>query len=274
MDAPNGPHQTWPHKLGFPDGVKSLAEYRDYLSQLENLGDAVFRGEHEYYDTYVLPKCFRNGKKWRPLSNNTNLSSIEYWQIRLCQVIRLWNVFRFGLNGSQWVGMAQHYNRKTRLVDVTFNSEFALFFACWNMGERTPSSKDGWVYIFPKDTFRPMSMPRDEVGKRDIEQGISSDFRDLFDGSSASQTYEGVAHLYTPEADRLFNRRMTAQAGGFLWWQPPDDNRPHVIIPVKIHHAAKQPILKELDAIKISIVGLFPDRFGRKQLQRAKANEA
>ena len=58
MDAPHGPHKTWPEKLGFPEGVKSRAEYHDYLGQLERLGDVVFRGEHEYYDTFALPKCF------------------------------------------------------------------------------------------------------------------------------------------------------------------------------------------------------------------------
>jgi hypothetical protein len=177
----------------------------------------------------------------------------------------------FGFNGPEWVGIAQHYGRRTRLVDVTFNQEFALFFACWDLSDPPVNeTEDGWVYIFARKTFRPMSILREDVESRSIEQGISTDFRDLFNESTASKLYDDVGHLYTPRADRVFNRRMAAQAGAFLWWHPPDQEFPHQLICIKVNRKAKGSILKELDAKGISIDVLFPDKLGRKQLRLAQ----
>lgn len=273
QQIPYETHVQWPMFFGFPDGVVSIAQFRECLEKARGIGKAIYRGEHCFYTKHVFPSCFREGSEWPLKREGSNLTKAEYWEIRKFQLRRPWHIVHSGLNRPTWIGLTQHYGGKTRLVDVTHDELVGLFFACWDFtNPPANTNQNGWVYVFAEKTFRPMSVPRTEVEKRSIEQGMSDDFRDFFDASYASPLYENIGHLYTPKGDRRVNARMSAQRGAFFWWHPAFNKFPAQIIPIPINREAKPLILKELDRNGLSVEVLFPDAFGRKQKDREDSN--
>jgi len=72
----------------------------------------------------------------------------ELIEIRSMQRRKFWRLLSIGYNKPTWVGLTQHYDGNTRLVDVSYDKHVGLFFACWDF--RNPSfnknEDDGFMY--------------------------------------------------------------------------------------------------------------------------------
>lgn len=245
--------------MGFPDGVATVDEYGTCLGRYCDPVLAAYRGEEEHFATPMRPSLFRYGDNFEPLHPATNLTRAEYFQIRHFQLLNPCRVLRLGLEHPDWIGLTQHYGGKTRLLDISHNPYVSLFFACRPQTRGPNSERDGFVYVLVKTSFRPMTVRREEAGERDPEQGIAARFQDLFDPSEANVVHERVGHIYAPRLDPDVNRRMAAQQGAYLWWQPPYLCFPGQVLPIRVRGSAKTDILRELAEIGVDYEHLFPD---------------
>lgn len=264
-------HLQWAKATGCEDGIVRVEELDTILYKFRGVGVKLFRGEHNFYETFVRPCCFRDGKPSLPINCTSNLTEAEDKEIRRFRWCHPSFILRAGWSGSRWLSLAQHYSGKTRLVDVSYDYLVGLFFACWDFDEKKPpvdSDNNGWLYILMQGNFRRMTMPRDQVEQNSGEQGISNDYRTFFDPSETSAVQRDIVHLYRPYGDRSFNARMSAQRGAFVWWHPPHDKIPAQVIPVPIRSTEKLSIIRSLRDRGVSAEVLFPDKFGQSQRER------
>ena len=110
--------------------VKSVKEYIDFISELKDKyidedTRMVFRGEPKIFETFGMPGIFRADhlKKDKRFENNILLEMMA-------------NKLSTGNNLLELAIDAQHGGFPSRLLDVSFNSIIALYFACVSKPER------------------------------------------------------------------------------------------------------------------------------------------
>lgn len=141
---------------------------------------------------------------------------------------------------------AQHYGYHTRLLDVTYNSLIALYFACQDNND-----KDGAVFIINVDRFLPpTSIELSDLYKRLIKN--YDILEELSVGNRSPLIIETIKN----------NDRIIAQSGAFLIFYNSNHKLDYVnrVIKLEIPKKLKQTILNQLDkSFKITKGSVFPD---------------
>ncbi len=273
-----GPFKTWPNFVGYSEGITSISEYDDALSKFQysdDFKDARFRGESKFYTTYLKPTIMRSNRTVYESKLDKNITNQEIKQLRKAQLKRFWYLFWIKPSSSTWLSMAQHYGCATRLLDVTRDKYVALFFACINENNKIPwnPNSDGYVFIFPHKSYRPMSLVRAGVAKRDIEQGIPNHWSEFFEPWRNSPVNSNVGHLFKPTPEnKKYNDRMNAQSGEFIWWNPIYHNFPAQVFPIKVNKDSKKQIIEQLISRGYTADTLYPDKYGKELHRRVQKN--
>ncbi len=237
MDNSN-PHEYWPQKCGYPDGVGSYNEFKKALKWFEDnsatFSYTVFRGEPKHYKTCCSPSIARyNSELTRKFIGDNIITDQEVQAALLsCGDDITDNVFF----------KTQHFGGQTRLLDVSTAQNVALYFACNSNFEH-----NGYFYIFFASTMLPLWSP--EVETLDSILGYYN-FMSRSDVCYLIETYTNMP------------QRMNSQFGAFLCWQNPIDKIPGVLFVIKIKNTAKKRILQEIAELGWTSEKLFQDLYG------------
>ena len=214
--------------------VKSVA---DYINRVNSLVKAkkerhrifLYRGEPKWYEgTPCIPSIFRR----KDLSDN------EYYEKSLYNAIKQ-NKLSKGSNYLETAIEAQHGEFPSRLLDVSYNSLIALYFAVtpyYHKEVTAYDDQDGVVYVFYVDRlFSPSASNTVEnydaiINKEDWLKQI------VF-----SKTHKVIDHT-------KINNRIVAQQGAFILFQGNNAERiPHYMYDeIRIPYNAKKRIREEL----------------------------
>lgn len=250
------------------DGIQNINEFFEVVEKFfeawTNRGTKpsfVYRGESNTYKTFLMSTIFRNMDKEKItlLEMNSNFTKQEYDEILEFQETEIGKSIlengQLSKDACDWIPLAQHYGRKTRLLDVTKNSLTALYFAC-----EKNFNRDSWVFIINVGSLRTQTKPLDEVQKYDIEQGIPNTYHQMFDSCR-----EKIPHFFNfdvPVYKRIVYRKIIAQSAAFIWWEPFwwKPWGPYQFFPILINKNSKEQILNKLDVmVNINRKELFPD---------------
>lgn len=185
--------------------IRNISDYIKKVSELVSKKGketiVVYRGEGEIYSTHCQPNLFRGNYLKRNIYFEKNLFD-EMTANKLT-------------SGESYLEKsidAQHGGFPSRLLDVTYNSLVALYFAVTpeiNKAEDTLDGKDGIVYIyFIEKLFCPsgdnINLIYDSIIKRDKEW--------FSDNEIFQKNHKLIDHIKT-------NKRIIAQQGAFILFQ-------------------------------------------------------
>ncbi|WP_143750824.1 FRG domain-containing protein [Clostridium merdae] len=148
----------------------------------------AFRGEpSDYGQKKLMPSLFRN---------------LEYLK-KEHHLFELLCDFNFVSNNSSNIEKAieaQHYTAISRMLDISFNSLVALYFACEN---KANENNNGYIFIF---AFPEHYSPHSKY--------IEDFYTYMLDGRHIpySKNFKVFSHSYS-------NDRIKAQKGGFIFFQ-------------------------------------------------------
>jgi hypothetical protein len=215
--------------------VRSLSDLRSEVSKLENDGlprPIFFRGEEAAFDKRATPSLTRGAGRPDSRVAGHKIGTDELRIVRDHANESAQSSSPMPDDSPLWIAHAQHYGKRTRLVDVTERCDVALFFACWRFKGSWNAATDGWIYLYVRSATR---------------VGIGSTLLEAFD-----DPYPQTLHLFrTADMNGFvptFNARERAQAGLYLWWDPPE-TRPGQLIDLRVEGAAKEDILRELGGV-------------------------
>ncbi len=217
--------------------IKSVAAYITAVNKLIKTKKHLhriflYRGEPELYEeSACIPSIFRKND----LSNN------EYYEKSLYNAIKQ-NKLSKGSNYLERAIEAQHGEFPSRLLDVSYNSLIALYFAVtpyYHKEITAYDDKDGAVYVFYVDKlFSPSASNTVEnydaiINKEDWLRRI------VF-----SKTHKVIDHT-------KINNRIVAQQGAFILFQGNNADRiPYYMYDrIRIPCSAKKGIREELSVL-------------------------
>jgi hypothetical protein len=187
------------------DDIKNVSDYIKHISRLisEKSDDTivVYRGENQIYSTHCQPNLFRGD----------HLKKNEHFEKSLFDEMTA-NKLTNGESYLEKAIDAQHGGFPSRLLDVTYNSLVALYFATTpdpTKPEDAHDKKDGVVYIyFIKKLFCPsgdnINSIYDSIVKRDNKWFSTQ--------SIFQKNHKLIDHIKT-------NKRIIAQQGAFILFQ-------------------------------------------------------
>ncbi|MBR1969026.1 MAG: FRG domain-containing protein [Clostridia bacterium] len=193
--------------------MKSISSVADYISKVtkiiaENNDDkkiVVFRGEtQDFGDTSCVPNIFRK----RLLENNKRFEKNLFDEMTA-------NNVSIGSTYLEKAISAQHDGFPSRLLDVTYNSLVALYFACTPYYHEVETSKDeydGKVFLF---FIEKMFCPVGENIVSNYDEIIKSDTSSFISKSLFNSNHKLIDHIKT-------NKRIIAQQGAFILFQGND----------------------------------------------------
>jgi len=254
------------------EGIRSVSEFQQAINNLRyaekldpKIPEFVYRGEGKTYKTYLQPVIIRRCHNLSPLKKGNHITSKEVNEIYRFQRSNTGKSFAKYISEEavDWAHLTQHYWEEgdylTRLLDVTKNELVALYFACYN---KKYFDQDGWVFIFPRDSYRPQTKPLDSITWKDIEQGIPNSYFELYEDNEKQELPHNVPVLYEPIASPKLvdvDKRLKAQLGAFIWWHPLVELNKQSYFCVLICGEAKKQIKKELfQQFNIYNGSLFP----------------
>ncbi|MFT9008780.1 MAG: FRG domain-containing protein [Bifidobacterium sp.] len=245
--------------------VSSVSEFLECLqAEIELLRSFshsnlfVYRGEPKQYDTHGMPNLFRG---------DTAKSFQEYSQYEkniLDEFIS--HGFSSGKNYLQTAIDAQHGGFPSRLLDVSFNSLVALFFAVHDP-QSEHAEENAVVYIYAVDKlYSPSS------------ENIQLLYNQILNGELSKDRIAGYNHIYIDYINS--NKRIISQKGGFILFP----GKEYVPLPpsrekfILIDHRSKRKILNDLNFFfGINVGNIYPesnnnvDYLGQKALHLSNA---
>lgn len=246
----------WHAAAGIGDQITSVADFASLVSVFSGQS-LVFRGEPKIYDTPLVPSVFRE-----PWNESEELRQREFIEIEAARTEyrekgvsdRYLNAFAPTMHRDDlnWMFLARHFGRDTRLLDVSRNPLVALHFACAD-----ENAHDGVIYLFPPGNFRPVRGEyTDWLDRRDFPT-LPISYRELL-SDDFDRGGESVPYLVDPHVPQ---ERIQARAGMFLLWKNPELvlSTERQLVPAIIGCEYKSKILSQLYAFGISQVTMFPN---------------
>lgn len=223
-----------------PDVVENIS---DLFSLFENRWPmpkpVIFRGESKQYEKFLCPSIFRDGKNeqefdeyenfYREYSRGTNRDVMFDKLHSVPHPLSL-----------PFIGLAQHYGVKTRLLDVTLNPLVALYFAA----SSNPDA-DGYIFFFIEN-FLDVSPYK---ALHNLDDLIKSDA--IGDYNPKDDT----CLFYKPDWP---NARIVAQHGAFILTKGFSQKIWNGGGIFRIPSSRKPEIIKQLNRFGISDGSLFP----------------
>ncbi|SCI94354.1 FRG domain [uncultured Clostridium sp.] len=187
------------------DRVKNIGTYIETIKNLtNNISEntvVVYRGENVYYPTYCQPNLFRNNY----FKNN------KYFERNLLDEMRS-NRLTNGNTYLETAVDAQHGGFPSRLLDVTYNSLIALYFAITpsiKKEEWINDGKDGYVYVYYiKNLFCPSANNINEL----FDGIVNRKTKWMCDNTIFQRNHKLIDHI-------KINNRIIAQQGAFILFQ-------------------------------------------------------
>ena len=231
---------------------KSVNEEDDvlkYISIIQKLKSddkiVVYRGElQDFGRTACQPNVFRNGY----LDNNDKFEKNILDEMTANHLARGDSYLEKAIN-------AQHGGFPSRLLDVSYNSLVALFFAVTPFYDKEITSLDecdGYVYVFSLDE---MFCPVGDGIKDNYTALISDEYQWFSQTTLFNRNFKLIDHIKT-------NPRIIAQQGAFILFQGKDAHLipSNVYTRIKIDKKAKPHIRKQLkDLFGIYTGTIYPE---------------
>lgn len=185
--------------------IKDIGSYINKIQELTlNISEdtvVVYRGENVYYSTYCQPNLFRN----------TYFQKNKYFERNLLDEMRS-NKLTYGNTYLETAVDAQHGGFPSRLLDVTYNSLVALYFAITpsiKKEEWINDKKDGYVYVYYiKNLFCPSANNINEL----FDGIINRKSKWICDNTIFQRNHKLIDHIKV-------NSRIIAQQGAFILFQ-------------------------------------------------------
>lgn len=228
------------------NGNEGVIEYISVIQSLKSDDKiAVYRGEtRDYGATACQPNVFRDGY----LDNNERLEKNILDEMTVNHIAKGDSYLEKAIN-------AQHGGFPSRLLDVSYNSLVALFFATtpfYTKKITESDAEDGYVYIFSLDE---MYCPVGD-GIKDNYMALISDEYEWFSSSTLfNRNFKLIDHIKT-------NSRIIAQQGAFILFQGMDAHSipTNMYTRIKIDRKAKPRIRKQLkDLFGIHMGTIYPE---------------
>lgn len=214
-----------------------IKNVNDYINLITNILDTkesensiiTYRGENRIYPHPCVPNIFREGY----------LKKYDFFEKNIFDEMRA-NEIAKGDKYLENAISAQHDGFPSRLLDVTYNSLVALYFACtpyYRYAEDTHDNEDGKVFVFFIDKI---FCPTGENISKTYESIICK--KDCFLSNAIfSKNHKLIDHL-------KINKRIISQQGAFILFQGNDvDYLPkYMYEEIVIPSISKKVIRKEL----------------------------
>lgn len=230
--------------------VQYLNEFNRAVNELKNNHSRYFdtkllisyRGEpRDYGATKLMPSIYRNDRK----------TNIEHY---LLELLMDYSLVEKGTSNIDKSIEAQHYVAVSRMLDISFSSLVALYFAC---SEEKSIEEDGYVYVFAfPEYYSPSSSYMDQL------------YGEILNSHHIAmpKNFKVLSHSYQ-------NDRIRAQKGGFIFF-PGQDYFPINKVyykEIQISSSHKKHILRELETLfGLNNQELFPEKTNMANLIKSK----
>lgn len=211
-----------------------------YISNLHILRDIwceenqfmVYRGETEEYSTPCIPTIYRGFA----LNQNKNYEINMFMAMRQNNISKSEDYLHNAID-------AQHDGFPSRLLDVTYNSLIALYFAVtpyYFKSEVSMDGKDGMVYVFKYDEAYSPESPNTQMMYKNALSGSEQITNDSF-----------FAHHHILIDHCKQNKRIIAQQGAFILFtgESPEPIPHYQMCGIRIDKNAKAAIREELKSL-------------------------
>lgn len=246
--------------------INSVADYIFNISKIiqENNDDniVVFRGEtQDFGETSCVPNIFRK----KLLENNVRFEKNLFDEMTA-------NNVSIGNTYLEKAISAQHDGFPSRLLDVTYNSLIALYFACtpyYHAPEFKSDGVNGKVYIF---FIEKMFCPVGENIVKNYDEIINATEKTFITKNLFNANHKLIDHIKT-------NKRIIAQQGAFILFQGNDYKKipERISYTIDIPSEAKPKLrreLKELFGIYTGSVYPQPENFVKDLEKRSSLVDA
>ena len=221
----------------------------DYIQIIEALKRddkiIVYRGEtRDYGDTACQPNIFRGGY----LYTNEKIEKNIIDEMTANHLVQGDSYLEKAIN-------AQHGGFPSRLLDVSYSSLVALFFATtpfYNKGISSSDDRDGYVYVF---SLSEMFCPSGNGIQENYEALISDKYKWFSKTTLFNRNFKLIDHIKT-------NPRIIAQQGAFILFQGLDARKipENMYVKIKVEKEAKARIRKQLkDLFNIHMGTIYPE---------------
>lgn len=250
--------------------MKTIHSLKDYISEIskivqdisDNESIAVFRGEEKDYGmTACVPNIFRENY----LNNNRRFEKNLFDEMKA-------NGLTVGSNYLEYAVCAQHDGFPSRLLDVTYSSLVALYFACtpyFHKPITLNDDKDGVVYIF---SIEQIFCPTGENILNSYQATIEADENSFINCPLFAKNHKLIDHIKT-------NKRIIAQQGAFILFQG-DDYEPlpkRICQKILIDKTAKAVLRRQLKLLfGIDTGSMYPqaDNYVEDMIRRSRYVES
>ena len=214
--------------------VDSVSTYIENLRTLQNVWCEedwfmVYRGENEVFEMPCIPSIYREHDIYQTSSYEVNM----FMAMRQNELSNSTDYLHNAID-------AQHDGFPSRLLDVTYNSLIALYFAVtpyYYQDESASDDKDGMVYVFKYDeVYSPEAANTKTLYEEAMKGG----------GNVKSSPFLAYHHPLIDHCKQ--NKRIVAQHGAFILFQgkTPIPVPNYLMCGVRISRDAKKKIRNEL----------------------------